>query len=713
MATKNIDEYRQAVESAIADGRLKEAFRLLRALTPGSAAELRREIENAAEDYNRIIDYAMTGNPDPGRKEQIAGISSRIYSALDLPIRETEIIDTPTLYYNTARTERLRPADSIAALLDRMASDSAASSAFTLAGLSQAETATRRQAVEQTERRVFERVWVTVPLTADDAARLHEAIADPERPERQRLLIVSALTLNALQFYSERTLLTLLRAATVNSVPVQVRATGGAGLVMARWPRRSSSRAVNLLLDTLRETSKWSLDVEHTLLQLIRTADVEKISRQMQQEIIPEMMKLRPDFYKHINNPDEPLEMNPEWEDMLRKSGLQSKLEKLSEMQSEGGDLFFSMFSMLKSYPFFNHPSAWVLPFETDRSEVAEALGHDITMGEMVSMAPTMCDSDKYSFILSLNRLPDAHKQAITSQLDQANVNLAELAESELLPEEQQRRSLLTRYIQDLYRCFRLFRRKDEFTDPFAGITNPVGIPALAPDFRSDEKRRLVAEFFFKHEHWNEAIELFRLVRPDAQTWQKLGLALRKINRPLDAARAFEKADMTHPDSPWTLRQMGLALRAAGRPKEALEAFTRLEALEPDSASNALRIGYCHLDLGNYHEALHSFYKAEFMDETSSKPLRPIAWSAFINHDFETSRKYYDRLMGLETPSKTDYLNMGHLALAMGRMREALNFYRLYSTDPTELLGALRGDSEVLAEAGVDLTIIPLIVDYE
>ncbi len=713
MATKNIDEYRQAVESAIADGRLKEAFRLLRTLTPGSASELRREIENAAEDYNRIIAYAMTGNPDPGRKEQIAGISSRIYSALDLAIREKEIIDTPTLYYNTARTERLRPADTIGALLEQMAQTAAGASAFALAGLPQAETAKRRQAVEQAERRVFERVWVTVPLTADDAGRLYEAIADPERPERQRLLIVSALTLNALQFYSERTLLSLLRAARADSVAVQVRATVGAVLVMARWPRRSNSPAVNLQLETLRESSKWSLDVEHTLLQLIRTADVEKISRQMQQEIIPEMMKLRPDFYKHINNPEEPLEMNPEWEEKLRQSGLQSKLEKLSEMQSEGGDLFFSMFSMLKGYAFFNHPSAWFLPFETDRSEVVEALGHDITMGEMVSLAPTMCDSDKYSFILSLNKLPDAHKQAITAQLDQANVNLAELAESELLPEEQQRRSLLTRYIQDLYRFFRLFRRKGEFIDPFAGIINPVGIPALADDFRSDEKRRLVAEFFFKHEHWNEAIELFRLVAPDTQSWQKLGLALRKTNRPLEAAEAFEKADMTHPDSPWTLRQMGLAYRAAGRSEKALEAFTRLEVLEPDSASNALRIGYCHLDLGNFHEALHSFYKAEFMDETSTKPLRPIAWSAFINHDFETSRKYYDRLMSLETPSPTDYLNMGHLALAMGQMREALNFYRLFSSEPKELLAALRGDADILADAGVDITIIPLIVDYE
>lgn len=710
----NIEDYRKAVEAAVSDGRIKEAFRLLHTMAPGSASELRAEIERAAEDYARIIDYALTGNPDPSRSDQLSGIRSRLYSALDLAIREKEIIDTPTLYYNTARTERLRPADTIPNLVASLRSAADASSMFSTAGLPAAEVKSRRLALEQAQRRVFERVWVTVPLSADDASVLLDAVSDEQLPESNRLLIISALTLNALQFYSERTLLTLLRCAESENVGVRIRATVGSVLVMARWPRRSNSLSVSLQLENLRATDRWSKDIELVMLQLIRTADVEKISRRMQQEIIPEMMKLRPDLYKRINNPEEPIEMNPEWEELLDKSGLRSKLEKLSEMQSEGGDLFFSAFSMLKSYPFFNHPSAWFLPFETERSEVAETLGHDLTMGEMVRIAPTMCDGDKYSFILSLHQLPEAHKQAITGQLEQSNVNLAELAGAELMPEEQARRSLLARYVQDIYRFFRLFRRKGEFSDPFARITNPVGIPALAADFREEETLRLVGEFFFKHEHWDEAIELFRRVTPDAQSWQKIGLALRKTGHPAEAAKAFEKADMEHPDSPWTLRQLGLAFRAAGKPEKALGVFNRLETLEPDSPANALNIGYCHLELGSYHEALHNFYKAEFMDEKSSKPLRPIAWSAFINGDFETSRKYFDRLMAIETPTPTDYLNMGHLALAMGQMREALNFYRLFSSEPAKLRAALRADSELLLTAGVDVSIIPLIADsYE
>ncbi len=87
------------MEAEVSGGRLKEAFRLLRTMTPGSSApQLRTEIDNAEEDYNRIISYALTGNPDPSRNVQLSAIHSRIYSALHLPIREEEIIASHTIY---------------------------------------------------------------------------------------------------------------------------------------------------------------------------------------------------------------------------------------------------------------------------------------------------------------------------------------------------------------------------------------------------------------------------------------------------------------------------------------------------------------------------------------------------------------------------------------------------------------------------------------
>lgn len=78
----------------------------------------------------------------------------------------------------------------------------------------------------------------------------------------------------------------------------------------------------------------------------------------MQNEVIPEMMKLRPDImrkFKDIRNDDEDImsmEENPEWEELLNGSGLRDSLKEFGELQMEGSDVMMSTFSHLKSFPF-------------------------------------------------------------------------------------------------------------------------------------------------------------------------------------------------------------------------------------------------------------------------------------------------------------------------------------------------------------------------
>jgi len=49
---------------------------------------------------------------------------------------------------------------------------------------------------------------------------------------------------------------------------------------------------------------------------------------------------------------DEWEEENPEWQEILDKSGISDKLQELSELQLEGADVYMSTFSMLKNFPF-------------------------------------------------------------------------------------------------------------------------------------------------------------------------------------------------------------------------------------------------------------------------------------------------------------------------------------------------------------------------
>lgn len=711
----NTYEYKEAVEAAVASSNFHEAFRLLRVMLPADAWVMRGEVDSIVQDYRRLLDFALSGAPDPGRNGQLSAIATRIYGVLDMLLRESLVTDHSSLYFNVLRTSRLRRGESVASLIADYSKAAEAVGAFALASVDKSEAAARRRIVEDLEERVFDRIWTTTPLSVDDAAAIGALIDSDVAPESAKLLAVSALTMSLLQFFNERSLRLLLGfAAGGRPEQVKVRATVGSILVMARWPRRSDTTAVRAILDTLREQESWSLDAEQTVMQIIRTADVDKITKTMREEIIPRMMKLRPDIEKHISevgfDPSAP-ELNPEWEEMLDKSGLTDRLRKLSEMQMEGGDLFYSAFSMLKTYPFFNHISHWFLPFDPERRDVVEALRHDTALGMVLGSAPGMCDSDKYSFVLSIDRLPDSHRALMLRQLEESGVNMSQMAASELLPDRSRRRDMIVRYVQDLFRFFRHFRRSAEFADPFRSLINPQAIPALRPDFADHEKMRLLGEFYFKHGHMEEAVVIFRALPPDLTIHQKTGHALQALGRNDEALVEFERAEMLAPDSEWTLRRLARLNRAMGRYAVALDYYEKIDRLAPDSPAVALDMGHCHLQLNQLHEALHCYYKAEMLDETSTKPLRPIAWCAFLNRDFETARSYYDRVMEQLTPAPADYLNMGHLALATGDIRAAINFYKLSAPDPEQLARSLADDVPLLERAEIDSSLIPLILD--
>lgn len=702
----NTYEYKEAVEAALTNRNFHEAFRLLRVMLSTDNWRQRADIDAAEEDYSRIMDYALSGAPDPSREDQLSALITRIYSILDLLLRESLIADHNSLYFSLTRTLRLRRNETLVSLIDEYSRV-----ARRLAQLTGANDADRRVA-QDLEERLFERLWTTVPLSFDETAAIRNLMTEDYIPLTAKSLTVGALTMSLLHFFSEPALRMLLDFARPEYDPqIRARATVGAVFVMARWPQRSDTAAVNNQLKALREVSTWQRDVEQTVMSIIRSADVEKFSKTLRDEIIPEMMKLRPDLERHIKkvgfDPSD-LELNPEWEEMLEKSGINEKMRKLQEMQEDGGDLFFPLFRMLKSYPFFNHISHWFIPFSASRTDVKDALGHDAALEMMLEESQMMCSSDKYSFALSVGHIPEAQKQMLMSQLGEA----AAQATAAMDLSAADSKNIISAYVHDLYRFFYLFRRAGEFANPFKQPLNPAEIPALAADFRAADKVRLLGEFYFKHGHFGQALALFRTIAiPDFSLHQKMGHALQRLGRPEEAISEFERAELLAPDSEWTLTRLARLNSMLGNYRKALEYYGRIDKIAPDNPTIALAMGQCYLELNDLRESLHYFYKAEMLDESSTKALRPIAKVAFLNRDYDTARRYNDRILAELTPEPADYLNMGHLALAQNQIREAANYYSLSAPEPQQLEQLIAGDIPLLKRAGIDVSLIPLILD--
>lgn len=100
------------------------------------------------------------------------------------------------------------------------------------------------------------------------------------------------------------------------------------------------------------------------------------------------------------------------------------------------------------------------------------------------------------------------------------------------MKKEISRENISNRYIQDLYRFFKLYIRRTEFTDPFAGHINLLHVSVLNPLLSDSDSLRLIGEYYFRRGYYVEALELFERLsaayHSDSEIYQKIGFVTRR-----------------------------------------------------------------------------------------------------------------------------------------------------------------------------------------
>ena len=175
------------------------------------------------------------------------------------------------------------------------------------------------------------------------------------------------MLLNLLHRFDEQKLLILLDGYRHSSPEIQMRSLCCALIVMYIYRERLPLlKSLRNRLDALCEEPKFKTDVRNIFLQFIKSQETEKITRKMNEELLPEMMKLSPSLYNKINPTDIDPESgspdpNPEWQELLEQSGIADKIKELNDLQMEGSDVFLSTFSGLKSFPFFQEVTLYYI----------------------------------------------------------------------------------------------------------------------------------------------------------------------------------------------------------------------------------------------------------------------------------------------------------------------------------------------------------------
>jgi tetratricopeptide (TPR) repeat protein len=467
------------------------------------------------------------------------------------------------------------------------------------------------------------------------------------------------------------------------------------------------------------------------IIQFIRSKDTEKVTKRIQEELLPEMLKMRSHIEEKLDldniiSADAMEEKNPEWKRMFEDTpGLYDKMEEFSNLQQEGADVFLGAFSMLKFFDFFQDLYAWFLPFYKENPVIKDAFeglaanSNTDSLLEGIESTGFMCNSDKYSFCLNVKNLPQQQKDMLSNMFNMELKAMNEMREDEeLINSSSKDKFIITQYFQDLYRFFKLHPKKYEFFDVFklkSTLHKTTFFDVLVND---KNVLRNIGEFYFEKEHYEEAISIFKElieVQESFELFEKIGYSYQMMGDYQRALKYYKNAELFDKNREWILKKIAYCYRKLQNYDRALEYYKEAEKLDPENMYTQTFMGNVHVDRKEYEEALKYYFKVEYMAKDNYRVHRPISWCSFMLGKLDTAEKYLVKVIE-KGANKHDYMNMGHIKWCMGDKKGAIENYKQSleksKKDFKWFAKTINIDRPHLLNNNIDPLEIPLMIDY-
>lgn len=683
MDKSEISKLKNEIFAHLDNRELALAFRQLKVMVDNAPQwELKEEFNRLDTSYGYMLQYLSKGVLDPQRDNILSHIISESYLLTDKTVIALAASQSTHIFYRRHQEYRGRDLRDMLEeyLIERNKIDLIASAHDESNGNVDALNSILLQC-ETHESDIFNKVWSSFPLSNADVENIASLLSNSKVPLHMKSLVLSALMLGATKFFDPSKLKILLDGyGSLDDSELQLRALINAVIVIFLYRNRLKYYGEILTtLSSLESSPSFASDLRLVFTRLIHSRNTDNISRKIR--------KISPDIFNKIKDQSlgtidiNEIEENPQWQQWLDDSGVTRKLEEINEIQLEGGDVFISAFSKLKTYPFFNTLSNWFLPYHENCTAVLEAFGrkkHPLT--SLIKMMPLLCDSDKYSMILSIASAPESQRNMMLSQFEEQREQFQELKSDESQSIIKMRDMIVNRYIQDLYRFFKLYSRRREFKSIFDTDLNLTDAECLNVYISDTPTLSLIAEFYFKNGFYQDAIKFYRIMvanhDADPHVYQKIAYSFQALGRYQNALRNYSRYEIVDNTDVWNIKQMAQCYRSLREHDKAIEYYSKALELSPGSVNVCLSLGHCYLDMDDYDNALQQYYKADFMPKCKHRAWRPIAWCSLLTGRHEQGINYYEKIINEDTPTSQDYLNYGHLLQSMGRIADAIGIYR-------------------------------------
>lgn len=639
------------VGELLSGGKIYEAIEVLR--SESAAAKLshgiNEKISTLSDTYRRLLEFFKSGYPDPGRKSMLASIRREIRELASMIEFESNVAENDGVFFATVRADRMQP-ENFRKLWESY------QSIEEMVGMADINDASSSRLLEKRDElldRTFRKCMILRSSDSEaDIQFLRSALGGTNFSEKSQLMMVSAITLGLMTGYDRGLLIALLDAFfATESSKMKARALSGILITLHLYPNDiAADGELMLRLSGLCDSENANRELREVVLAMVRTRDTSRVTDKFKREVLDNFKK----FASTSKMPNtammqamargEEMELNPEWQKFLEESGIEKKLMKFSEMQSEGADLMMITFAQLKNFSFFRSVSNWFLPFDTSHSALfnfRELLSDSLEA--FINIPGVMCDSDKYSLALSLSQMPPEQRLMLNSQMDAQQEQMKEeITSIQLKMSDPGFSNEVLMTMRGLYRFVRLFNGSTKcFSDPFLSPLDVPRIPGLEEILCAEDALELVSEFYFKHGYYQEALHLFELQEKKSGLNQylaeKAGYCHERLLNYPEARAYYAKAELLGDSSEWLLRRMFNVL-IDSEPHRALPYIEKLYQQNPDSMKIRLDYVKALQATGHEDELVNLLYKCYFENPELAKTSLLLARTEFNRGNLDKSR---------------------------------------------------------------------------
>lgn len=713
----NVEEILSKTIGFLMDKRLSNAIEILEQLYVQRPSLMGHgEFEAIKTDYQLMVDFMGRGFSDSHRESLYSSLLQRLYRVtadLEISWRCRNV----SAYVNSFRViDHLNTShDFIRTVLEAFVSD--------IAMLSLQPEETREQkTAELYERhhsfmnRLFNSLWTSCQWTDDDCTFYTELLLSPTVVSTDQQVIVSAISLGAMNQFDINKLKTLVNVYQ-KATDEHVRQRALVGWVLSVFEGMDIFPEQDAIVRKLCENSAITKELLTLQIQFFYSKDAEKDNDKIQRDIMPDIMRnsnLTIGRLGIMEKEEDTIESILHQDaDEKRMEQLEEKVRKMMDMQKQGSDIYFGGFSQMKRFPFFSDMVNWFTPFYLNHPalrSVINKLGDTKFLNTLMERS-NFCESDRYSFAFALeqviSQLPSDIKEVMGS-----DVALGPLAESD---DREDAISIRRTYLQDLYRFFRLYPTAKDFINPFEdnGKSDFVAdtffftYKSFMGTGLDDVKLRL-ALHLYKHKQMMELAELLTTFQSDDPRYAILmGYTNIDMGKAEFAYQFFDYALKAEPDNQWALKGKARAALDNEDYITAEEVYSKLLKLKPNHKTYTMNRCVALLKLGRTSEVREELFRLDYQYPDDMNVKRILAWAMLSDNSLDKASQLYDTLL-TSNPAHEDYLNAGYCQWAMGNIQKAVALFREWlaksGKSAEQLLNEFRSDEETLSMYNISET---------